>query len=84
MGGFTVATLITAAITGGLAISNNNYYRDSCLFACDHPAYETARGLAIATDVMISVGVVSAVTTIVLVATRPKTPRMAELGVVRW
>jgi tetratricopeptide (TPR) repeat protein len=84
LGGIAVATLLTSAITGGLALSNNNAYRDSCIFNCDHGRYDTARGLAITTDVMISIGVVSAVTTIVLVLTRPKEQAVASGTVVRW
>jgi tetratricopeptide (TPR) repeat protein len=80
MGSITVATLLTSAITGGLAISNRDAYRDSCIFACDHGAYETAHNLAITTDVLLSVGVAAGVTTLVLVLTRPKEqPRTAAI-----
>ena len=84
LGGAAVATLLTAAITGGLAISNNNAYRDSCFFICDHSAYDTARGLAITTDVLISIGVVATVTTIALVLTRPKERPLARSAVIQW
>ena len=79
MGGLTVATLLTAAITGGLALSNNNAYRDSCAFVCDHGAYESAHGLAVGTDVMLSIGVAAGVTTLVLVLTRPREKPLAAL-----
>lgn len=81
VGGATVALLLTSAITGGLALSNNGTYRDSCAVVCDHGAYETAHNLAVATDVMISIGVAAGVTTLVLVLTRPKERPLAAL---RW
>jgi tetratricopeptide (TPR) repeat protein len=84
MGGFTVAALLTSAITGGLALSNNSSYRDSCTFVCDHGAYETAHSLAIGTDVMLSLGVAAGITTLVLALTRPQERPYARAGVVQW
>jgi tetratricopeptide (TPR) repeat protein len=73
VGGFAVAAFLTSAITGGLAISRNNDYRDGCnLDICDHALYESARSLAIGTDVMLALGVAATVTTIVLAVVRPK------------
>jgi tetratricopeptide (TPR) repeat protein len=79
VGGATVALLLTSAITGGLALSNNSTYRDGCAVACDHGTYETAHNLAVATDVMISIGVAAGVTTLVLVLTRPRERPVAAL-----
>jgi tetratricopeptide (TPR) repeat protein len=84
LGGFTVAALLTATITGSLALSNNGSYRDSCTFVCDHGAYETAHSLAIGTDVMLSLGVAAGITTLVLALTRPQERPYARAGVVQW
>jgi tetratricopeptide (TPR) repeat protein len=78
VGGFAVAALLTSAITGGIAISHNNDYRDGCnLGICDHSLYESARSFAIGTDVMIALGVAATATTIVLAVVRPKERPMA-------
>jgi hypothetical protein len=78
--GVGVLALLSSAVTGGLALSTKNSYHASCAgFVCNDSLYSEARSLGIATDVMIGVGVAAAVTTLVLVLTRPKAQRFAML-----
>ncbi len=88
LGGLAVGTLISSAVTGGLALRDKGSYGDSCnLGACNHADWENARSLGIATDVLWVVGLSSAVITTVLVLTRPKDHSFAAAPgglVARW
>ncbi len=88
VGGVTVVSLLTAAITGGVALSDKSTYNDSCnLGLCDHGEWQSAHSLGIATDVLIAVGVAGAVTTTVLALVRPRTRALAAAPgglVLRW
>ena len=59
------AMLITAGVTGGLAIKENNYIEDHCPDGCyeaDHDRIDKRDMLAMTTDVLIGVGSVVAAT----------------------
>jgi hypothetical protein len=57
------AALVTSAITGGLALGDRDRYRAGCAAGrCDDPGYDGGRRLAIATDVVLGLGVAAAVT----------------------
>jgi hypothetical protein len=74
LGGLAMVTLVTAAATGGTALVDKNQYLSGCGTSdgCDHGKWQTAHALAITTDVLISVGVASAVVTTILALTRPR------------
>jgi tetratricopeptide (TPR) repeat protein len=74
------AALIAAAGTGGEALSIRSRYDSGCAAGpCDGALYSRGRGYAIATDVLISVGVVAAVTA-TLVALVHRRERPVTLG----
>jgi hypothetical protein len=75
------AALLTWGITGGVMLGMRSDYQSSCNSgSCDHNLYERAHGLALAADVMLSVGVVAAATAVILVLTRPRErPQVARL-----
>jgi len=57
------AAFLTAAITGGVALSDRDRYRTDCAAGgCDDATYDAGRRLAVATDVLLAVGVGAAVT----------------------
>jgi tetratricopeptide (TPR) repeat protein len=74
------AALIAAAGTGGEALSIRSRYDSGCASGpCDGSLYSRGRAYAIATDVLVSVGVVAAVTA-TLVALVHKRERPVTLG----
>jgi tetratricopeptide (TPR) repeat protein len=78
IGGFA---LVTAAGTGGVALAERSRYDAGCAAgACDPSLFTGGQRLAIATDVLIGVGAALAITSVVLVLTRPRTPRPVQLG----
>jgi tetratricopeptide (TPR) repeat protein len=86
LGGLAVVTLVTSAATGGTALTDKNQYVSGCGTSdgCDHGKWQTAHALAITTDVMISVGVASAVVTTILALTRPRDELRAMVEGVRF
>jgi tetratricopeptide (TPR) repeat protein len=70
LGAVATAALISSAVTGGLALSTRDQYDSGCAAGrCSDSTYDGGRNLAIATDVLLAVGVSAAVTAIVLAAT---------------
>jgi len=77
------AALISAAGTGGAALSIRSRYDAGCASgACDAGLYSYGRGHAIATDVLIGVGVASALAATLVAVIRPR-ERPVTLGM-RW
>jgi hypothetical protein len=67
------ALLLTAAVTGAVALDGRSSYDAGCdAGACDRAAFDRMHAFAIATDVLIGVGAAAGVTAIVLAATRPR------------
>jgi hypothetical protein len=66
LGVLSGAMLLTGAILGGLAVSTHSDYERSCNTTCDHSIYTRGHSLAIATDVLLSVGAASTVTTLLV------------------
>ncbi|HXU74734.1 MAG TPA: tetratricopeptide repeat protein [Polyangia bacterium] len=57
------AALLTAAITGGVALSERDSYRAACAAGrCDDASYDGGRRVAVTTDVLLAVGAAAAVT----------------------
>lgn len=57
------AALVTSAITGAVALDDRDRYRAGCSAGrCDDAGYDDGRRIAIATDVLLGVGVAAAVT----------------------
>jgi hypothetical protein len=64
-------SLAGAAVTGGLALWTRSRYDSGCSAGdCSHSLYSTGRIEAIATDVLIGVGVVAALTATLIGALR--------------
>jgi tetratricopeptide (TPR) repeat protein len=81
LAGVGVASLLTAAITGGVALSQNGSYRDGCnSVGCDYFTWESAHRLGIATDVLLSIGIASAVAATVVGLVAPKQRKLAWGG----
>jgi len=74
------AALVSSAGTGGEALSIRSRYDSGCATGpCDGHLYSTGRAYAIATDVLISVGVAAAVVATVVGLVRPR-ERPVTLG----
>jgi hypothetical protein len=70
---FGVAAIVSGIATGSSALAERGRYDTGCNQGpCDAGLYAEGHGLAIATDVLISVGAASAVAAILLVVTRPQ------------
>jgi tetratricopeptide (TPR) repeat protein len=77
----SAATLVSAAVTGGLAVSKRGAYDSGCARGmCDDSLFTSGRALANATDALITIGVLEAATAVVLLLTRPRAPKPVMLG----
>ena len=75
---FAGVTLLTSAITGGVALSDRDNYRAHCAAgSCDDASYDDGRRVAVATDVLLGIGLVAAVTATIVGVTRPREHRFA-------
>ena len=72
------AALITAAITGGAALTDRDDYRAGCAAGrCDDASYDGGRRLAVATDVLLAIGVGAAVTATLVGVSRRRERKLA-------
>ncbi len=69
--------LVASAVTGGIALSSRNDYRASCAATCRDGLYERAHDTAIATDVLWAVSGGAILSSVILLATRPRDHQLA-------
>ncbi len=78
LGAVSLASFVVAGGTGGAALSARNSYREACGSGnCNQAQYDSGRHLAIASDVFLSVGIVTAVVTTLVAVTAPHERKLA-------
>jgi hypothetical protein len=83
VGAVALGLVATGAVTGAIVLDDRATYRTSCTLACNDDLYAHAHGLAVATDVVLGIGGVAAVTTALLVLTRPARAGITATPMVR-
>jgi hypothetical protein len=72
-----VAAMGMGTVTGIMVLDDRSKYRTSCQQTCDDNLYSRAHSLANTTDVLLAIGGAAAITSAVLVLTRPSRSRVA-------